>query len=180
MENLEKFIRANRNSFDEKEPSEGHFERFRQKLEAQKPARKVNLFMVAAAAAFAGIVLTGTLGILYNNSAINKLNKSELSLSVLSPELKEVEDYYLGEINEKYNEISNLSKNSSPEVETEVNKVINDMNLGYYLLRKELTNNPKQERVVNALIEQYQVRIEMLDQIMLTLQKAKQLNLNGN
>jgi hypothetical protein len=136
--------------------------------------------MVAAAAAFAGIVLTGTLGILYNNSAINNLNKSELSLSVISPELKEVEDYYLGEINEKYNEISNLSKNSSPEVETEVNKVISDMNLGYFFLKKELESNPKQERVVNALIEQYQVRIEMLDQILLTLQKVKQLNLNGN
>lgn len=173
MESLEKYIRTNRDSFDEKEPSEGHFDRFRQKMESRKPVRKVNLYMVAAAAAIAGLILTGTLGILYNNSSINKLNKKELSLSMISPELKEVENYYMGQINEKYNQINSLTKQTTPEVKSEVYKAINDMNLGYVLLKKELTKNPNSE-VVNAMIQQYQTRVEMLDQILSSLQNINQ------
>jgi len=176
MESLEKFIRKNRGDFDEREPMEGHFDRFRQKLKTRKPARKVNLFMVAAAAAIAGIILTGTLGLLFNSSSMNNFNKKELSLSVISPELKEVEDYYLGQINAKCTQINTLKKDSSPEVELEVNKAIVDMDLGYYLLKKDLSSTPKEERVVSAMIQQYQVRIDMLDQILKTLQKVNQFN----
>lgn len=176
MESLKKYIRKNRDSFEEKEPLDGHFDRFRQKLETRKPARKVNLFMVAAAAAIAGLILTGTLGILYNSSSLSRYNANELSLSVLSPELKEVEDYYQSQINTKYNQIKSLKENSSPEVESEVSSAINDMDLGYYLLKKDLSSSPKQERIVSAMIQQYQTRIDMLDQILKTLQSFNQVN----
>jgi len=176
MESLKKYIRKNRDSFDEKEPLEGHFDRFRQKMEFHKPARKVNLFMVAAAAAVAGLILTGTIGIIYNNSSLNRLNPKELSLSVISPELKEVENYYISQISARYTEINSLKKSSSPEIETEVNKAIDDMDLSYKVLKKDLSKSPKQERIVNAMIQQYQVRIDMLDQILKTLQNYNQLN----
>jgi hypothetical protein len=176
MESLKKYIRKNRDSFEEKEPLDGHFDRFRQKLETRKPARKVNLFMVAAAAAVAGLILTGTLGILYNSSSLSGYHANELSLSVLSPELKEVEDYYQSQINTKYNQIKSLKENSSPEVESEVSSAINDMDLGYYLLKKDLSSSPKQERIVSAMIQQYQTRIDMLDQILKTLQSFNQVN----
>jgi hypothetical protein len=177
MEGLKKYIRKNRDSFEEKEPLEGHFDRFRQKLEARKPARKVNLFMVAAAAAIAGLVLTGTLGILYNSSSWNPKNQNGISLSVVSPELKEVEDYYQSQISSKYNQIKSLKEVATPEVETEVNKAITDMDNGYNVLKKDLSDSPKSERIVSAMIQQYQLRIEMLDQILNTLQGLKQLNI---
>lgn len=175
MESLKKYIRKNRDSFDEREPLDGHFDRFRQKLELRKPARKVSLFMVAAAAAVAGIILTGTLGILFNYSSLKSYSK-EFTQSSISPELKEVENYYIGQINSRYNQIKLLKKNSSPEVEQEVNKAIDDMDLGYYLLKKDLSKSPKQERIVSAMIQQYQIRVDMLDQILKTLQSLKQIN----
>jgi len=170
MESLKKYIRKNRDSFDEKEPLEGHFDRFRQKIESRKPVRKVNLFMVGAAAAIAGLILTGTLSLIYNSSSLSSYNKNELSLSSISPELKEVESYYQGQINDRYIQINTLKEKSSPEVKAEINKTFNDMDLGYYLLKKDLSQSPKQERIVSAMIEQYQTRIEMLDQILRTLQ----------
>lgn len=176
MESLKKYIRKNRDSFEEKEPLEGHFDRFRFKLEARKPEKKVNLFMVAAAAAIAGLILTGTMGILYNNSSLGRYNSNGVSLSVVSPELKEVEDYYLSQISTKCNQIKSLKENTSPEVESEVNKAISDMDMGYYFLKKDLSNSPKQERIVSAMIQQYQVRIDMLDQILTSLQNFTHLN----
>jgi len=175
MESLEKFILTNRDSFDTKEPHDGHFDRFHQKLETRKPARRVNLYMVAAAAAIAGFILTGTLGLLINGSPLKGLNQTEQSLSAISPELKEVEDYYTSQINTRYNQINALKKDSSPEVESEVNKAITDMYLGYYLLKKDLTTDPKQERVVSAMIQQFQVRIDMLDQILKTLEGVNKM-----
>jgi hypothetical protein len=176
MESLEKYIRSNIDSFDGKEPMEGHFDRFRQKMENRKPTRKVNLFLVAAAAAVAGIILTGTLGLLFNNSSIKNFNAPELTLSIISPELKEVEDYYQSQIKTRYDQINALYKNSSPDLKSEVNKAISDMDLGYYLLKKDLTQNPKQERVISAMIQQYQVRVDMLDQILKTLEKVNSIN----
>jgi len=178
MESLKKYIRHNRDSFDEKEPLEGHFDRFRQKMETRKPTRKVNLFMVGAAAAIAGLILTGSLSLIYNNSSLSSYNKSELSLSSLSPELKEVENYYQSQINDRYSQINTLKDKSSPEVKAEINKTFNDMDLGYYLLKKDLSKSPKQERIVSAIIEQYQTRIEMLDQILRTLQSISKINSN--
>ena len=178
MESLKKYIRHNRDSFDEKEPLEGHFDRFRQKMESRKPARKVNLFMVGAAAAIAGLILTGTLSLVYNNTSLSSYNKNELSLSSLSPELKEVESYYKGQINNRYNQIKTLKSDASPEVQEEINKTINDMDFGYYMLKKDLSQSPKQERIISAMIEQYQTRIEMLDQILRTLQSISKINSN--
>ena len=175
MESLEKYIRKNRDSFDEKEPLEGHFDRFRQKLETRKPAKKVNLFLVAAAAAVAGLVLTGTLGVLYNNSSISNFNQKGVTANVIPAEMNEVETYYKKQISEKYSLIDNLSKKASPEVASEIKVAIHDMDLNYYLLKKEFINNP-QERVMNALIQQYQIRIDMLDKILTTLQS----NTNSN
>lgn len=177
MESLKKYIRKNRDSFDEKEPLEGHFDRFRQKLEARKYSRKIHPFIVAAAAAIAGLVLTGTMGLLYNNSNWKPNNQNGISLSVVSPELKEVEDYYQSQIDSKYNQIKSLNEVSSPEIATEVNKAITDMDLGYKTLKKDLSDSPKRERIVSAMIQQYQLKIEMLDQILNTLQGLKQLNI---
>jgi len=178
MESLKKYIRKNRDSFDEKEPLEGHFDRFRKKMENRKPTRKVNLFMVGAAAAIAGLILTGSLSLIYNNSALSNYNKNELSLSNISPELKEVESYYQSQINVRYNQINTLKEKSSPEVKAEINKTFSDMDLGYYILKKDLSQSPKQERIVSAMIEQYQARIEMLDQILRTLQYISKINSN--
>jgi len=178
MESLKKYIRKNRDSFDEKEPLEGHFDRFRKKMENRKPTRKVNLFMVGAAAAIAGLILTGSLSLIYNNSALSNYNKNELSLSNISPELKEVESYYQSQINVRYNQINTLKEKSSPEVKAEINKTFVDMDNGYYSLKKDLSQSPKQERIVSAMIEQYQTRIEMLDHILRTLQSISKINSN--
>lgn len=178
METLKKYIRHNRDSFDEKEPLEGHFDRFKQKMEFRKPVRKVNLFMVGAAAAIAGLILTGSLSLVYNNSSLSKYSRNEISLSSISPELKEVESYYQGQINDRYDQINTLKENSSPEVKAEIVKTIVDMDKGYYTLQKDLSRSPKQERIVSAMIEQYQTRIEMLDQILRTLQNISKINSN--
>ena len=50
------------------------------------------------------------------------------------------------------------------------------MDLSYYQLKNDLNQNPKQERIVNAMIQQYQERIDMLDQILKTLQKVKNIS----
>ncbi len=174
MEKLEKFIRTNRSSFDGEEPIPGHFERFRQKLEARQPEKKVNLYMVAAAAAIIGLILTGTLGILYNNASILNLNNNELTLGAVSGEYAEMENYYINQINRKSDLINQLSKNSTQGVDLETKSVLNDLDKSFYMLKMDLQKSPKQERIVNAMIEHYQMKMDMLDQIIDTLTRVNQ------
>jgi hypothetical protein len=173
MEKLEKFIRSNKSSFDGEEPLPGHFERFRQKMDARKPAKKVNLFMVAAAAAVTGLMLTGTLGILYNDPSLLNLSKKELSLGV-SGEYKEVDNYYINQINRKNQLINDLTKKSTLGFDIETKRVLDDLDKSFFSLKQDLIRSPKQERIVNAMIEHYQIKNEMLDQIIDTLTKTDQ------
>lgn len=62
MNNLEEYIRQNREAFDDQELPEGHLARFEERLEADKPRnvvrmRWIRLIGIAAAAAVAAVVI---------------------------------------------------------------------------------------------------------------------------
>lgn len=176
MKKLEKFIRSNISSFENEEPLPGHFERFQKKLDARKPVRRVNLSLVAAAAALAGLILTGSLGLLFNNSSLIKFSRDQLTLNRISPEYNEVENYYLEQISKKSTLLNALSINITSSSKDELQDEFYDLDKNSYLLKQELLKSPKQERIVNAMIQNYQMKIDLLDQMINTLVKIKKEN----
>jgi|GEM_PF-1450951 exonuclease III len=173
MEKLTQFIQQNLSSFNSDDPPDGHFERFRQKLEMRKKGRRVNLPLVASAAAVACIVITGTLGVLYHNPSILKFNQDRVSYQAFPPDLLEVETYYSAIIEAKYQEVSILSRGTNSTLEQEAKRQLADLLLGYHTLKEDLLQSPKQDRIIDAIIQNYKVQIDVLEKLCSSMREER-------
>jgi hypothetical protein len=176
MKTIEDIIRGNKGSFDDAEPSDGHFERFSIKMEirCQKnaPRRSIVPYLLRAAV----VTLLVTLSSLWTWDHFIRTGSSRTTLGQVSPQYKEVESYYIHQVNLMEGEIVNLDFNSNPEQKTMLVKEMKSMDSVYVSLQKELKANPNDERIINAMIEHYQTKIEVMNYILNQLRTIR----NGN
>ena len=167
-------------SANSKELNRGHRARFEERLvQLQQPKNKNFSFLKIAAS----ILLLFSVGYfaLHSNEVKEStpINMTEAtSLSTISPEMKQIENYYVAAINY---EIASL------EISDE-NQVILDEYLGkigkltedYQRLNTELIKNGVNERTVNALITNLQLRLQILLQLKDKLNEIKTSKKNEN
>jgi len=170
--NFEDFIEKNRELFDVQEPEAGHFERFKEKLEAVKPAqgkgRLISLLPWLMAAASVLLLITITF------ASINSKKGSELA--DISPEMKETQGFFESTL---VKEMASIQKIKTPENE----KIIEDglqqmkkLEVNYEILKQELKLSGQDKRVIYAMISNFQQRIEILQTIMLQLEELEEIN----
>lgn len=176
MKTIEDIIRGNKDLFDGAEPSDGHFERFSIKMEirCQKnaPKRSIVPYLLRAAV----VTLLVTLSSLWTWDHFIRTGSSRTTLGQVSPQYKEVESYYIHQVNLMEGEIVNLDFNSNPEQKSVLVKEMKSMDSVYVSLQKELKANPNDERIINAMIEHYQTKIEVMNYILNQLRTIR----NGN
>lgn len=175
MKDLEKIVNENRLVFDSFEPDEGHFERFEQKLSQLHKSKNKTFtlgFMLKAAVITLLIVLSGLW--IYDNTFTTPSLKKGIALREISPEYSEVEMYYTKLINQKYNEINDFSFIDSKQKKMLMYE-LNEMDSIYENLKKDITLNPNDDRVINAMIQHYQLKVEVMNQILRQLQQVKNI-----
>lgn len=101
-----------------------------------------------------------------------------ISLGSLSPELKSIEKYYENTINY---EISNLSVNdSNKEILDGYLAKIGELSTEYKSLTLELNTKGVNDEIINALINNLQLRLQLLQRLKKQLNDLKQLNSKQN
>ena len=179
MKTIEDIIRKNRDLFEDKEPSEGHFERFSVKLEIRcqtRTRRSIVPYLLKAAV----VTLLVTLSSLWTWDHFIRPGSSRMTLGQVSPQYREVENYYIHQVNLMEGEIVNTELNSNPEQKEMLVKEMKSMDSVYVSLQKELKANPNDERIINAMIEHYQTKLEVMTYIVSQLQTIRNENLNKN
>ncbi len=174
MKNLDKIIQENRSDFDVFEPNEGHFERFEHKLSDFNKSKKT--FTIGNFLKVASIVILVVLSGLwvYDNFESRKTNNG-IALREVSPEYSEVELYYSHLVSQKYGEINQFQFMDSAQKIILMHE-LNEMDSIYENLKKDLITNPQDERVINAMIQHYQLKVEVMNQILQQLQQAQNIN----
>lgn len=178
MKNIEDFIRSNKEFFDGEEPSEGHFERFNRKLEIQCGEKVIRRSIVPYLLKAAVVTLLVTLSSLWTWDHFLRPDRNRMALGDVSPEYREVENYYVHQVNFMENEIVNLDLNSSPEQKEILKKEMRSMDSVYVQLQKELKANPNDERIINAMIEHYQTKVDVMNYILDQLRAIRNENQN--
>jgi hypothetical protein len=174
MNDLDNIIQKNRELFNTNEPSDGHFERFEQKLNKLNSTKKTYTFgYILKAAAVAILVVLSGLWV-FDNINETKINEG-IALSEISPEYGEVEMYYTHLVNQKFGEIKQSTSLDSLQKEILVHE-LNNMDSIYENLKKDLTENPNDKRVINAMIQHYQLKVEVMNQILSQLQQVQNIN----
>jgi hypothetical protein len=172
MSNIEDIIRKNRSFFDAAEPSEGHFERFRSKLEARFTVRKkINIgpYLLRAAV----VTLLVTLSSLYTWEHFIRPERNTMTLSQVSPQYKEVETFYVQQVNMLQGEILDIASITGEEQKKMLDEEMKSMDASFKELQKELRANPNDERIINAMIEHYQTKVEVMSYILSQLKQVK-------
>ncbi|MCK4856268.1 MAG: hypothetical protein KAT31_18450, partial [Bacteroidales bacterium] len=102
-------------------------------------------------------------------------NQRVLSLQDISEEFGEAEFYYTSLINNKYQEINRLNIND-PKQKEMLMVELDEMDKLFHSLQKDFQVNPTDRRVINAMIAHYQIKVEIMSQIIEQLEEVNQVN----
>ncbi|MGL1888178.1 MAG: hypothetical protein OCD76_16800 [Reichenbachiella sp.] len=173
--NLEEFIQGNRGEFDEMSPKADLWSKIEGKLdkpsiERPKPKSKI-LWQLGVAAS---VLLAFVIGLLVRPSIDGPTEQlAEIEVKNPTQELYEVESYYAKLIDEKKANIR-LILNENKMIDQEMLEDLDDLDTMYDDLKYQLTQSQNNERVINAMIQNLQLRVEILNkQLMILGQLSK-------
>lgn len=173
MKDIENIMKQNRMDFDNEEPRDDHFDRFRQKLQTHHDKSRWNWKELMKIAAIVAVVMLAG----FATHQLRDIKASHFSFSELSPEYQEVENYFKANIDKQLDMISQLTKSSDIQDRNMIKDELENMDKMYNQLEKELQTNPKDERIIQAMIEHFQVKNNILNRIVEQLCLIKQQNI---
>lgn len=160
--------------------SEGHRERFEKRLQLMNRFPKKNYYFLKIAASLlillgVGYYFNYTHGGVKEDGSMESISGQKIvSLGSISPEMKQVENYYLTAINYEM---------ASLEVTPETKKVLDAylekvalLTADYKNLTAELSEKGIDEKIINALITNLQLRLQLLIELKDTLNELKTTN----
>ena len=178
MKNIDEIIRNNKDFFEGKEPMEGHLERFNWKLEKRLHSHATKRSILPYLLKAAVVTLLVTLSSLWTWDHFIRADSKRMTLGQVSPQYKEVESYYVHQVNLMESELLNVDMKDNPEQKEMLVKEMKSMDSVYVQLQKELKANPNDERIINAMIEHYQTKLEVMTYIVNQLKEIRNGNLN--
>ena len=174
MKPLDEFIRSNLDSLNSDEPLDGHFDRFTERLSQIEKSRisKPWIFLLKVASVL--IIGFAVTYVAIHEFTILKNNTAGSFSGSATPELNEAIQYYSAQLDINYNKIQKLRFNNDQNEKKQVLEELSEMDKQVQSMKKDLRQNPDDERVVHAIINFYQVKIEMTDMIIARTQQATQ------
>lgn len=167
--------------FDIEAPNQGHRERFSKKLEKKKQlsipkdqdhgkVRKlwINILSVAASLLIAFFLIGEFAG--------PQASSKNSELASISPEMKQTQDFYTGMIKQ---ELTALNAEKTPGTEAIIKDALVQMNKlekQYGKLKNDLAESGKDNRVIHAMIQNFQQRIDLLNDVLKQIEEIKTLN----
>lgn len=159
---FEKFITENRDQFDFRDPDAEIWNRVKKDIRV-KDRFDWKLFMKRAAAViiiFAASYMANEMVHRYRSNGTTK-GPEEASI----PGLTEAEAYYTGLVNQKLDELKPMMANC-PSLEEELNYDLSELDRVYVDLKTDLKDNMANQEVVEAIIENYRLKISILEELL--------------
>lgn len=175
-----KDLRKDFNFNESHKMSDGHEKKFKQRLKAEfKNKTSMNdsliykMVAVFVVAVLSTILVLNQFSFSETSSSIEKTESTtRMRLGDLSPELKTIENYYTTSIN-----LELATIDTPPEYEDLVNSYIEELaviNRAYKNLEHDLNEFGVSEDIINAMIDNLQLRLELLQDLKLKLNNLNQ------
>jgi hypothetical protein len=168
MDKLEDHIRKNREELDVYTPSSVVWIKIRKRLrKGQTP-----FFKWASIAAMI-IVILGTSLVIIKRAYLNpvkKLTDNNINAAKGNSQLKESEIYYNNLMNSLYTEATPLLT-ANPEIQKELSYDISHIDSLCLEIKKDLKDNIANKEVIEALIQNYRIKIRLLEDILTILKE---------
>jgi hypothetical protein len=161
---FENFIKDHRESFDFREPDPRIWENLKKDIPAQRRL-PWQLFLKRAAIVlliFGASYIANEMVHQYRNNGISSLKQGKESTI---PGLNEAEAYYTNLINQKLDELKPVIANC-PSLQEEIDYDLSELDSVYTELKSDLKDNMANQEVIEAIIENYRLKITILEDIM--------------
>jgi len=163
MNKLDDFFQKHREEFNDIDLPKGHEKRFLSKIENKKKSVGLKVWYgIAASFIFLAMFSFFAKDIIFKRQFLNN-NDKVLQLSDISPKYHEVEEFYKAGVESKINEFEKLNCKIKDEQKLMINKELEQLDVNYKMLQNELVKNRNDERIINAMIDNYQNKIDFLD-----------------
>lgn len=173
---LEQFIRDHRDEFDEFDPDPALFHKFKGR---QPLLHRINWNNVAWKAAAVIIIFVGS----YffhdymsrkpaGNLAAENMQESEESTEIVRM-LIEAEAYYSALIDSRKEEFYHLTVEKN-HLRQEINYELVELDSVYAELRRDLKDNAANQEVIEAMIQNYRIKLDILEDVLSQLEQSKQ------
>ena len=169
MNRLEKYIQENRLAFDTEVPSLKVWANIDRQLDQRPKPKVVWMHRVRAMAAVAILTITAcAIGFYMGANTVETR-----TLADISPEHEEMERYFNQQIDNKMAQLVSYKQDGF------VKDDFQELDAIYNELRQELEKAPvdNDERVIQAMIKNYQTKIDILEQVLEKVQTTEQTNL---
>lgn len=162
MDKLEKFVRENKEAFDHADPNPLMWLEIEKKLEKGKGKRSKIRSLYRPMAIAASFILILGLGMLIGLN-INQPDKQDLlAENQRYQEFQKAEKYFQKQVNVKLDMLKGYSGAN------EITEDLSQLDAVYNEMKAELLNSPNRDNnaIISAMIENYQIRINMLENIL--------------
>ena len=182
-DDIDTLFEQNRTDFDVHDTPQGHQKRFLAKLNVQteadknaseeKEVEKVNWWKPLSIAASVAVILA--IGFLFQNTEAQASD-----LASVSPEMQKTQSFFTTAINK---ELQTLKSFESPETKELVDDALQQIEIleqEYNTLKTDLAESGNDKRVIYAMITNFQNRIDLLENVIKTIEEIKTLKANKN
>jgi hypothetical protein len=178
MDELDKILIENRAGLEE-EPNEGHFQRFEDRIRQSGPKLRgwhISPFLKIASVIVI-ILLSANLYLTLNNRQPLTEEKE-----VAAGDLGEATFYYTNKINSGIRDLEKMAGEGigTQQEIVQIKHELSEMDSLFVNLQKESKTNPGDERTINAMIEYYQTKLDIVNTIKTDLENVKQFKIKNH
>ncbi|WP_299220737.1 hypothetical protein [uncultured Aquimarina sp.] len=168
MDDFEKHIKENKLLFDEHKPDKAKlWQHIESELNVTSKVKTVKLWrssMMKIAATI--IILIGVFSLTTTFTASNESN------DFANQELNDIDTYYKGLVSFQVELVKNNSKLSTEDKE-EFLSFMEELDKEHLLLKKEMTANLNNEYILEAIVQNYKKRIELIENLLEQIKDSK-------
>ena len=164
---FEKFIADNRDEFDFREPDPRIWAKIENRTGAKK---KPGWRLILQRAALVAVIFSASYAVnelihRLRSGDVRSLNSQEAGIESTIPGLKETEAYYASLVNQKLDELKPIIANC-PSLEEELNFDMTELDSVYADLKRDLKDNMANQAVIEAIIDNYRLKISILEDLL--------------
>jgi hypothetical protein len=160
-EELEDFIRKNKDKFDVYRPKGNHSYKFLVRLQERLHKIYVSIVPHLIKVAISTIIIFAISLFVWNGWI--RSDRDQMSLGKVSRDYKKLERFCKSEIKTTKNKLFNVYLKDDLISRRQINKDLKSLDSTYVNLKRELKRNPDDKEIIESMKQYYKIKIDMLN-----------------
>jgi hypothetical protein len=178
-DNLEKYIQEHRSELDRHYPAAAVWDRISTELDKRQYVHKPVIYTIMQWAA--AVVMVLAVGFVIGMYTFTPSTENQQLMANMAPDdykrYQDINQYYTHQVSQKMNEVETLQSQQPVGDSGRIESDLQQLDAIFHELQKELLQRggADQDRIINAMILNYQTKIEILERVAEKYKQQQQL-----